>query len=125
MSLNVGDTFSWKRTFDEEDIVKFAEVSGDQGDHHMERDAEDRLMVHGLLTATLPTKLGGDVNYIARDMNLEFLRPVFSGDTITCEMKVIKVDSTERYIKAELEAECLNQHGKVVLKGFYRGIIRT
>ncbi|HEU5140191.1 MAG TPA: MaoC family dehydratase [Bacillales bacterium] len=125
MNLMVGDTFSWERTFAEEDVVKFAEVSGDQGDHHMKRDADGRLMVHGLLTATLPTKLGGDVNYIAREMDMEFLRPVYSGDTIQCEMTVIKVESSEKYLKAAFESECINQHGKVVLKGYYNGLIRT
>lgn len=51
----------------------------------MEKDEQGRLMVHGLLTASIGTKIGGDLNYIARNMNLDFLRPVFTGDTITCE----------------------------------------
>ncbi len=42
------------------------------------------LMAHGLLTATLPTKLGGDLNYIARTMEFEFLRPVYAGEELRC-----------------------------------------
>ena len=43
-------------------------------------------MVHGLLTATLPTKIGGDLNLIANEMIFRFHRPVFAGDTIRCEV---------------------------------------
>jgi len=64
--MQVGDVRSWQRTFTEEDIRLFSRVSGDEGIHHMEYDERGRLMAHGLLTATLPTKIGGDMNFIAR-----------------------------------------------------------
>jgi hypothetical protein len=37
-------------------------------------DEHGRLMAHGLLTATLPTKIAGDMNFIARQMTFEFHR---------------------------------------------------
>lgn len=55
--------------------------SGDDGIHHLTPDEQGRLVVQGLLTATLPTKVGGDNNVLARTMNFEFTRPVFTGDT--------------------------------------------
>jgi 3-hydroxybutyryl-CoA dehydratase len=58
--MQVGDVISWRRTFTEEDIRLFASLSGDEGAHHLVADAQGRLMAHGLLTATLPTKIGGD-----------------------------------------------------------------
>lgn len=60
-----GDVFSWERTFNEEDIRLFGRLSGDEGEHHVRPDRQGRLMVQGLLTATLPTKIGGDLNFIA------------------------------------------------------------
>jgi acyl dehydratase len=83
--VQIGDTSSWERTFTIEDVQLFARISGDQGVHHMRPDKQGRILVHGLLTATLPTKLGGDLNFIAREMIFEFLRPVFTGDAIRCE----------------------------------------
>jgi acyl dehydratase len=77
--MKVGDTLSWSRTFTEQDIELFARLSGDQGEHHLVPDAQGRLMAHGLLTATLPTKIGGDLNLIAREMVFRFHRPVFAG----------------------------------------------
>ena len=64
--MKVGDVRVWERTFSEEDVRFFARFSGDEGEHHLEPDEQGRLMVHGLLTATLPTKIGGDMNFIAR-----------------------------------------------------------
>jgi acyl dehydratase len=62
--MKVGDTFNWKRTFTEDDIRLFNKVSGDEGVHHIVPDEQGRLMVHGLLTATVPTKIGGDMNFL-------------------------------------------------------------
>ncbi len=124
MDIKVGDVFTWERTFTEEETLQFAELSGDKGRHHMERDDKGRLMVHGLFTASIGTKVGGDLNYIAREMVSEFLRPVFTGDTITCELTVTEVEQQEGFKKIALKSVYRNQHGKVVLIGSSRGIIR-
>ncbi|MBB5325487.1 acyl dehydratase [Anoxybacillus tepidamans] len=124
MNLNVGDVFTWTRTFTDEETLQFAQLSGDMGRHHMERDEKDRLMVHGLFTASIGTKIGGDLNYIAREMNCEFIRPVFTGDTITCELTIIEVVPMEGYKKVAMKSVYRNQYGKEVLIGTSRGIIK-
>jgi 3-hydroxybutyryl-CoA dehydratase len=124
LNLKVGDVFTWQKTFTEEETLQFAELSGDKGRHHMERDDQGRLMVHGLLTATIGTKIGGDLNYIAREMVCEFIRPVFTGDTITCELTVTEVEQLEGFKKVSVKSVYRNQHGKEVLIGTSKGIIR-
>ena len=125
MELKVGQKASYKRTFTRQDVSAFAELSGDKGVHHVEPDGRGRIMVQGLLTATLPTKLGGDMNYIAREFKLEFVRPVFVGDTITCEGTVERIVPEQGRLKVSLSTVCLNQDGKEVLRGTTSGIIRT
>jgi 3-hydroxybutyryl-CoA dehydratase len=124
MELKPGDVFTWKRTFTEEEILQFAQLSGDQGRHHIQRNEKGRLMVHGLLTASIGTKIGGDLNYIAREIHCEFLRPVFTGDTITCELTITEVIPMEGYKKVAMKTVYRNQDGKEVLIGTSRGIIR-
>jgi acyl dehydratase len=116
---------SYQRTFTTEDVRAFAELSGDKGVHHMEADSQGRIMVQGLLTATIPTKLGGDMNYIARHIVYDFARPVFVGDTITCEGTVEKVEPAEGRLNVSLSFVCRNQDGKEVLRGTTQGIIRA
>src|SRR5260221_10409893 len=122
--MKAGDIVSWDRTFTEADIRLFNEVSGDQGVHHVTPDERGRLMAHGLLTATLPTKIGGDMNFIARELCFQFLRPVFAGDTITCDVTITQLQPEERFTRQSSTWSCRNQHGKEVMTGHAHGIIR-
>ena len=123
--MQVGDTLSWTRRFTEEDIRLFATLSGDEGEHHLVPDEHGRLMAHGLLTATLPTKIGGDLNFIARELTFQFHRPVFAGDTIDCEVTLTEWEPGEQLTKMASEWVCRNQHGKEVMSGHARGVIRN
>jgi 3-hydroxybutyryl-CoA dehydratase len=123
--MRTGDTLSWTRIFTEEDIRLFAKLSGDEGEHHLVPDAQGRLMAHGLLTATLPTKIGGDLNLIAREMFFRFHRPVFAGDTIECVVTLTSAEPGDGYTNIVSEWKCTNQHGKEVMTGGGSGIIRN
>jgi len=126
--MEIGDKISWSRTFTEEDIRLFAYLSGDTGEHHLVRDKQGRLMAHGLLTATLPTKIGGDMNFIARELQFEFYRPVFAGDTVLCEVTLVALDQSEpdsEFTRVESNWVCRNQHGKEVMTGAARGVVRN
>ncbi|GHO43834.1 hotdog domain-containing protein [Ktedonospora formicarum] len=122
--MQIGDKKSWERTFTLEDVRNFSHLSGDQGAHHLLPDNRGRIMVHGLLTATLPTKLGGEMNYIARTMNFEFLRPVYVGDTIRCEVTITNLSCTAGRLLMDSSVTCINQNGKPVLIGKTQGIVR-
>ena len=123
--MNVGESIRWSRTFTEEDIRRFAELSGDNGEHHFAPDEQGRLMAHGLLTATLPTKIGGDMNFIAREMVFRFHRPVFAGDTIECSVLLTAAVPGNGFLSVESEWRCTNQHGKEVMTGGGSGVIKT
>ena len=122
-ALEVGSRSSWSRVFTVEDVRAFSAVSGDRGVHHVELDEQDRLMVQGLLTATLPTKLGGDLNYLAREMVLEFLRPVFTGERIECVSTATKVEKQPGRTYAEFAVTCTNPAGKEVFRASIKGVI--
>src|SRR6185503_21157428 len=94
-----GDVIAWERTFTVDDIQLFGRLSGDQGEHHVVPDEKGRVMVQGLLTATLPTKIGGDLNFIARELTFQFLRPVFAGDTITCDVTLVELQPDEQFTR--------------------------
>jgi 3-hydroxybutyryl-CoA dehydratase len=124
MPLKVGEIITFERIFTVRDVELFTEVSGDEGVHHITPDEQRRLVVQGLLTATLPTKVGGDHNVLARNMNFEFLRPVFTGDTIICEVKIEKYERQENKRTAiSATFVCKNQNEKEVLKGDFSGVI--
>ncbi|PDZ04961.1 enoyl-CoA hydratase [Bacillus cereus] len=124
MSVKVGDVFKYERRFTEEEVFEFANITGDKGRHHMEYDENGRLMAHGLLTASIGTKVGEELHYIARELVSEFIRPVFTGDTITCELTLTNVEQMEGYKKVSIESVYRNQYEKTVLVGTSYGVIR-
>jgi len=120
----VGAVVTWTRTFTEAEVRAFAELSGDKGAHHIETDERGRLMVHGLLTASLPTKLGGDMDYMAREMHFTFLKAVWTGDELSCEGRVDAVVAKPGRLKARMSFRIINQDGDAVLQGTTVGIVR-
>lgn len=125
MVLKVGDVITFERTFTVKDVELFTEISGDEGIHHITPDEQGRLVNQGLLTATLPTKVGGDYSVLARTMNFELLRPVFTGDTIKCEVKIEEYERQENKNRTSITTSflCKSQNGKEVIKGDFSGVI--
>ena len=124
MSLKVGDIITFERTFTIEDVEWFSKISGDEGNHHTTPDEQGRLVIQGLLTATLPTKIDGDNNVLARTMNFEFLRPVFTGNKIICNVTIEKYEKQDNNrISIVASFQCANQNEKQVLNGNFTGVI--
>ena len=122
--MRVGDVVTWERTFTEEDVRQFAKFTGDEGTHHLRPDATGRLMGHGLLSATLPTKIGGDINFIARQMTFRFERPVFGGDTVRCEVTILELTEAGRHTELKSSWVCRDQHGREVMSWEAEGVVR-
>lgn len=123
MRVQAGDTFTWERTFTEEDVERFADLTGDRGRHHVLKDQRGRLLVHGLLVASVPTKIGGDLDYVARTLRWEFLRPVFTGERISCELTVTEARPDGGRLALAFTSVCRNPEGKDVMTGSSEGFI--
>ncbi len=118
-----GQRHTFERAFTTDEVRQFAELSRDTQPRHTEPDADGRLLVHGLLTATLPTKIGGDLEILARTMSFEFVRPVYTDETIACTLTLTSV--TERDDRYDLAGEvvCENEDGAVVLTADLEGLV--
>lgn len=118
-----GSVETYTRTFTEDDVREFADLSRDEGTHHVVEQGDGRLMVHGLLTATLPTKIGGDIDYVARRMAFEFRQPVYTGEAVTCELTVDAVEETDGRLEVAVSFVCTNEDDDVVLRGDSDGVV--
>lgn len=114
---------SFSRTFTNEEVTQFAELSKDEGYHHVVGDENGQVVLHGLLTATMPTKLGGDMNYLARTMEFEFPRPAYTGVKITCETTIERVEDADGRTKLDASFVCETEDGDVVLRGRTEGVV--
>jgi 3-hydroxybutyryl-CoA dehydratase len=122
--MQVGDIRTWERTFTAKDARLFEQVSKDHGIQYILPDEQGRIMVHGLLTATLPSKISGELNYVAREMALDFVRPVYIGDTISCKILITNVQDNEHGTHISADLSCYNQNDEIVLTGHTTGVLR-
>ncbi|SER66466.1 FAS1-like dehydratase domain-containing protein [Natrinema salaciae] len=118
-----GETSTFERTFTVEDVQQFAELSGDDQPRHTEPDEDGRVMVQGLLTATLPTKLGGDNEVLASTMEFNFHQPVYTGEPITCRSTFDTVVERDDRYEFVSDVVCENTDGETVLTSTTEGII--
>jgi acyl dehydratase len=122
--LEVGQTFTFRRTFTDGDVALFCGVTGDYNPYH--QDAEfarkgfyGRLIIPGLLTGSMLTHIGGMLGFLASEMRFEYLAPVFVDDTITCTVTVLEKEKSRR--RMGCGADFTNQDGVRVLRASFSG----
>ncbi|HMD37668.1 MAG TPA: MaoC family dehydratase [Candidatus Acidoferrum sp.] len=123
--LEVGDSFAVSRTFTERDTMAMAEISRDYNPVHFDdRFAEAKnfrgRICHGLLVAGMATEIGGQIGWLAAEMNYRFKKPVYFGDSIECRMTITAIDERNR---ATAEAIFKNQHDEIVTLAYVTGIV--
>jgi acyl dehydratase len=120
----VGDRAARTRTVEDEDIVRFTEMTGDRNPLHYDRAVAERSrfgriivqggVTSGLLNAVVAEDLPGPGS-VFLNVNWSFRAPVGPGDVITAEVEV----RSARHDKPiyELATTVTNQDGAVVLDG--------
>lgn len=122
--LTVGQTGSISKTITETDVYLFAGISCDTNKAHLDEEYAKQTffkkrIAHGLISASLVSGVLGNVmpgqGTIWLSQTLNFVSPVYFGDTVTAVCEVVEkiVDSKQIRIKAV----CTKQDGSVVLEG--------
>jgi 3-hydroxybutyryl-CoA dehydratase len=125
LGLTVGETFTVSRKFTEQDMLAFADITRDYNPIHFNKrfvetkNLKDRIC-HGLLVGSLLTEIGGQIGWLASEMNFQFKKPVYLGDTIDCSLTITEIDERNR---ARAKVTYRNQEGIVVLKAELAGIL--
>jgi acyl dehydratase len=121
--LKPGMAFRFSRTFTESDVVKFGDITRDYNPvHYDKRFASTKrfqdLICHGLLVGSMICELGGQVGWLASGMAFHFVRPVYIGETITCEIEIREINGRN---SATAEAVFTNSNGAEVLHASLTG----
>ena len=111
--IKIGQSAEFLKIISEEEIKKFAQLTGDNNPIHLDDQYAKKTMfkkriAHGLLTASListviATKLPGPGS-IYLDQSLKFLAPVYIGDQIRIFVKVTKKNIEKRIVMLSTEA---------------------
>jgi len=128
----MGESFTTEeRTVSEQDILGFAELTGDNNRIHTDAEFSragpfGRQVAHGLLglslTMGLAWKTGfldGTVLAFREIREWKFIKPVFIGDRVHAELTTVEAKALPRIGGGSvvLEAELMNQDGDVCMKG--------
>jgi 3-hydroxybutyryl-CoA dehydratase len=122
--LKPGDSFTVSRTFTENDATAFADVGRDYNPVHFDlRFAKAKSfrgpICQGLLVASLLTEIGGQIGWLASEMNFRFKKPVYFGDTIECRFTITELDNRNR---AKAEVMFKNHRDETVIEAYVTGI---
>lgn len=122
--ISIGDTADFTKSVSGYDIYSFAGVTGDFNPAHIDSEFASgtefgKTIAHGILSIgfisnVLGTQLPGP-GCITVNMECDFKKPVFIGDTITATVEVIKKDEAKN--RAWLHTFCTNQRGELVVDG--------
>jgi len=122
--FQVGDQASFTKTVTEDDVNLFAQLIGDFNPLHMDEEYArksrfGRRIAHGaftggLISAVLGNKLPGRGG-IYLHQEIDFLAPVYFGDTITASAEVVSWRPDKRIIT--LKTDCYNQDQRQVATG--------
>jgi len=124
MKFKQGDSASLSKTISDDDIRAFADVTGDRNPLHLDEEFArqtrfGRRIAHGMLSASLisaviANELPGQGS-IYLGQTLQFVAPVFLGDTVTARVTVSAIREDKPILK--LETVCTNQRNEVVIRG--------
>ncbi len=122
--FEVGQHVSFSKTFTEEDLQRFIEITGDVNPLHVDEDFAARTqfgrrVLQGMLTASVFSTMVGmllpGTGAIYRSQTLHFLLPVHLGETVTAHFVVRSVDRAKH--RLEIDAWIENEAGKHVIEG--------
>ncbi len=123
-NIKIGQSAEYVRTITEQDIVNFAEVSGDHNPVHLDEEfAKGTIfkgrIAHGMLSASfISTVLAKELpgpGTIYLSQQVKFKRPVRIGDTINTYVEVISKQDDKKRIR--LKTICKNQDEIEVITG--------
>lgn len=122
--IEVGAKVAYSRTFTEADVALFIGVTWDINPLHTDDEYASatpfkKRILPGMLTASMLTHFGGLWAFVAKEMEFEFVAPVFIGDTITAHAEIIEMDQEKGWIL--LRCRCINQEGVEVLRAKISG----
>jgi 3-hydroxybutyryl-CoA dehydratase len=122
--LEIGQAAEFSKTVTETDVAFFGAISGDFNPLHFDAEyaAKSRFgarVAHGPLTLALSANVLGmrlpGLGTIAVTNRIEYLRPVYIGDTITSRVEVAALDRERN--RATMGLTWRNQAGELVAEG--------
>lgn len=124
--IDVGQKYTFSKQISDQDVRKFAEVTGDFNPLHLDEEYAKMTMfkgriAHGMISAGIISAgigmhLPGE-GTIYLGQTLSFHKPVRIDDTLTITIEVIELAKKKNFTVAKLKTVCMNQNDEIVTEG--------
>lgn len=122
----IGQKYSFSKQVTNEDVIKFADVTGDQNPLHLDDEYAKTTMfgeriAHGMIGAGIISGAigmhlpGPGTTYLGQ--SLSFKRPVKIGDTLTVNLEITSIVEKSKFSIATIKTTCVNQNEEIVIDG--------
>ena len=124
MEIKLNDVFRHEFSFNQKDVEKFAQATGDFNPIHLDNDYAKntifkRTIIHGFLGGSIFSKVFGTLfpgeGTIYLKQNLIFLQPMFVNEIYNSVFTVLEIDPAKN--RALVKTEIINQDKKVIITG--------
>ena len=127
----IGEKFSLNKQVTNEDIIKFADVTGDKKPLHLDEEYAKKTIfgqriAHGMISAGIISGAigmhlpGQGTTYLSQ--TLTFKKPVMVGEMLTVDLEVSAVDHKSKFDILSILTKCINKAGEVVVDGMAKVI---
>lgn len=122
--INEGTKYEYEFSFTQEDVINFANASGDNNPIHLDNDYAATTMfgkriIHGFLGASIFSKVfgtlfpGNGTIYLKQD--LIFMKPMFIHTNYIAKFIVLSIDKNKN--RAKVKTEITDEFGSSVING--------
>ena len=122
--IEVGQEYRHSFSFTQQEVEKFAAVSGDNNPIHLDpayaaKTVFKRPIIHGFLGASIFSKVFGMLfpgeGTVYMSQNMRFMAPMFVDETYEAVFKVLEVNAEKH--RAKVETTVLDKDGKSIIAG--------
>lgn len=124
MSFTIGQTASFSKKITEQDVVTFAEISGDKNPVHLDeayakQTRFGKRIAHGALSMGLVSAVLGNIlpghGTVYLSQTLKFTKPVYFDDTLTATVEITAIRADKGIVT--LKTICVNQRNEIAAEG--------
>lgn len=110
--MEIGETFEYQFSFNQEDVNKFSEITGDNNPIHIDEEVAKnsifgKRIIHGFLSGSVFSKVFGTIwpgnGTIYLTQSMKFKKPMFTKVLYTARFEVLEVLPKNKFlIKTEI-----------------------
>lgn len=122
-AVRIGDLYRVQHTFTGVEVEEYADLVDMESPQYSVENPEGEVMVHPTLVTSLVTRFVGQLDFVSRKSELVFGEPVYTGEMVSCEVRLTDVEPRGRRAEVTAEASCRGRADRPILDATVSGLL--